>query len=425
MLRTEVKVAPIGTQSVPKSKPAGDPTKLPAVELATKFYSISQVDETKHTFFADFLVMLDWEATTNHAGFIPHVQIENGIDVMMVGNETDPREKKDCHMTATRRYQATLISRMNMRNFPFDIQYLEVIFKIERSQVTLADGSLLRQKIRLNNPVRWRKQHTIETNADMLAEWELMKIWGGSLDLKADGVHDRYCVQILVHREVTSILWNFAWPIFSIGLLSLTGHGVPVPDLADRMSVNLTMFLTIVAFKWALQDRLPKVPYLTTMELYVLATFSQLLVQGVLWWIFAEASTAYCTATVDNWWTGHVAGGGHVDLRNETDGAMTESRWRDQLLNCESVQYCDKVLLFGSCMWHAAWSIWLFQKKLSSNSDLRRMRGFREMDNTTTSGLKDMISADSEFASHKLKCSYDPKHRRSILSKESWWGGTQ
>ena len=34
-------------------------------------------------------------------------------------------------------------------------------------------------------------------------------------------------------------------------MANTAGHGVDIGDLADRMSINLTMLLTIVAFKWA------------------------------------------------------------------------------------------------------------------------------------------------------------------------------
>ena len=70
-------------------------------------------------------------------------------------------------------------------------------------------------------------------------------------------------------------------------------------NLNDRMAINLTMLLTAMAFKWVLSDMLPKVPYLTVMEKYVVMTFMLLFVQGLWFWI---ASSFHATLCRDEHW---------------------------------------------------------------------------------------------------------------------------
>ena len=91
---------------------------------------------------------------------------------------------------------------------------------------------------------------------------------------------DEYCLQIVVVREPESILYNMMFALLVVDVMVFTAHGVPIPSLADRLSVNLTLLLTAMAFKFVLAEALPPTPYLTTMEKYVLFTFSMLFFQG-------------------------------------------------------------------------------------------------------------------------------------------------
>jgi hypothetical protein len=85
-------------------------------------------------------------------------------------------------------------------------------------------------------------------------------------------------------REPESILFNMMFALLVVDFMVWTAHGVPIGDLADRLSVNLTLLLTAMAFKFVLSDTLPPTPYLTTMERYVLWTFVVLFLQGASFW---------------------------------------------------------------------------------------------------------------------------------------------
>ena len=57
--------------------------------------------------------------------------------------------------------------------------------------------------------------------------------------------------------------------IFSF--LSLLTFGIPTADVADRLSISLTLLLTSVAFKYAVASLMPPVHYQTLLDGYVLA----------------------------------------------------------------------------------------------------------------------------------------------------------
>ena len=163
---------------------------------------------------------------------------------------------------------------------------------------------------------------------------------------KKDGklYQDEYTLQIIMARDSKSIMLNMCFSVFVVDVLTFSAHGIPVGDLADRLSVNLTLLLTAMAFKWVLSDSLPPVPYLTELEYYVIATFFQLFLQGFLFWVLADAYNFRCKDDDGNevnidYWTG-------LDT-NKTDLVLDIScssiyTWDRSILIFEIVLFCMK-----------------------------------------------------------------------------------
>ena len=58
--------------------------------------------------------------------------------------------------------------------------------------------------------------------------------------------------------------------LFVLSLLSLSSFAVEISDNGSRISINVTLILTAVAFKFILAGTLPKVPYNTLIDYYIL-----------------------------------------------------------------------------------------------------------------------------------------------------------
>ena len=112
----------------------------------------------------------------------------------------------------------------------------------------------------------------------------LKKFHEGGKGSRKKYYQDQFTLQIIMARDAKNVLWNLCFSLFVIDVMVFTAHGIPINELADRLSVNLTLLLTAMAFKWVLNDGTPNVPYLTVMERYVILTFSMLFFQGVVFW---------------------------------------------------------------------------------------------------------------------------------------------
>ena len=184
------------------------------------------------------------------------------------------------------RRRATVAFRqaLDLKNYPFDMQCLCLQCETEGEMLF---GKYF--KLELGHPLPCAGnlgQHRILENADSVDDLRIETIFALSgAEVAAPGERPRlneYTVLLFVSRQYTSTMWNAVVPTFMIEVLSLMVYWVPPCDLADRASVTLTLFLTAVSFKSYMSDRLPAVPYLTAVEVYLFNAMAVLLIQGIL-----------------------------------------------------------------------------------------------------------------------------------------------
>jgi len=276
--------------------------QVPHVEVCFKLLCISSVSPLEHSFACEFIVMFDWQDPSivlmkkkdvnidEH--FTPNIDFDNCTSREFVGGSSSPRIKdhKEGRVTLTQRILGQMRTRFDMAMFPFDSQILEI--RLKSRHATRNKESLY---VKLCNPETWRFKngHKLGASADWLSEWDIVKFDGAP-----DGKHqDEYRLQITILRDSRAAFWRLIFSLSSILLLSFTAFGVQVDDLSDRASITMTMMLALVAFKFILADELPKVPYLTVMDKFIVAALCTLIIQGLVFWVVAD---------VDRW--------GHVDI---------------------------------------------------------------------------------------------------------------
>ena len=81
-------------------------------------------------------------------------------------------------------------------------------------------------------------------------------------------------VECLLKRRSSYYMWNIVFIDFALVLTSFSVLLIPASELADRMSISLTLLLTAVAFKFVVSEKLPSISYLTLLDGYVLCGFA-------------------------------------------------------------------------------------------------------------------------------------------------------
>jgi hypothetical protein len=158
-----------------------------------------------------------------------------------------------------------------LNQFPFDRQLAKVTFYIHGCNLVpmrpVADGGV-------PCPESFPSLDDQTQCHVSLGNWDLNSI-EGFLERRSDkDVIDSevHCI-IELSRIPWFYLWNIVLVIFVLVLASFCVLGVPIDDLADRMSITMTISLTIVAFKFVITGMVPPTPYLTFLDKYVLFSF--------------------------------------------------------------------------------------------------------------------------------------------------------
>jgi len=350
--------------------------QMPDVDIKYKVKRLSDFDSKTGQCFVNVLLMLDWEdkslaiaenqdSPDFHEHFWPKAEMQGlcpgegppDVDAISPKYKRDKGNKKgfgEYRATLTIQFQNVLYARVDFREYPFDHQTLEITVKLLSVRVP---GCSKGTRPTARHPTRWRgvsdkKEggHTLVKDCDCLPEYDFVRLCSrayssaygpfiGDADKKTyekdkDNnklYQDEYTLQIIMVRDSVSVMWNMCFSLFVIDVMVFSAHGIAMDELGDRLGVNLTLLLTAMAFKWVLSDSLPPVPYLTTMEKYVICTFACLWLQGLAFWILAEFSVYRCGDKLD-YWTG--------------ESILDANRTVTMDITCTALQQIDRSVLF-------------------------------------------------------------------------------
>lgn len=153
---------------------------------------------------------------------------------------------------------------LELRNFPFDRQILRLeVYAESRLSVWPSDDddpeyphlfNMFKSSIAQIQRADWYLDTFVITSM-------------GDIYERANGFY----IELNVSRNPWFYVINLRLVNFIIVILSLTTKAVPYESFADRSSITLTLLLTSIAFKFVISTYVPPTPYLTYMDMYILA----------------------------------------------------------------------------------------------------------------------------------------------------------
>jgi hypothetical protein len=82
-------------------------------------------------------------------------------------------------------------------------------------------------------------------------------------------VYPDLLLSLHVARDPTFYIYKAILPILAIFCFGMMQYFVELDDVPGRLSLVFGMVLTMYAIQWVILDRLPRVPYLTTLDLFI------------------------------------------------------------------------------------------------------------------------------------------------------------
>jgi len=111
-----------------------------------------------------------------------------------------------------------------------------------------------------------------------LDEWDLLRPSISVYHERSVGIT---AFKMRVQRKWQWYAVNHMVTLGVLATISFGAYSIDIESFGSRLSVNLTLLLTIVATKLGLSDSLPKVPYLTVLDKYILACMALVVVNIV------------------------------------------------------------------------------------------------------------------------------------------------
>ena len=151
---------------------------------------------------------------------------------------------------------------MHFKNFPFDEQMLPI---------TIVSGGFGPKAVEfIVDPKR-----TGRNDVFSIADWEVGEIKGASGAYYVKG-HDRHFSRIEftlpAKRYAGFFVSRVIMPLILIVIMSFTVFWIDPKEIGPQLGIAATSMLTVMAFQFAINNSLPRIFYLTRIDLFILCS---------------------------------------------------------------------------------------------------------------------------------------------------------
>jgi hypothetical protein len=160
---------------------------------------------------------------------------------------------------------------MELHDYPFDIQPLSVSIRMA-CRVCGPFPCTFRQGQKFDE----RASKCIVLRPNGIEPIQHEYAIGSKVNIAIDEISDKdhgcpvLKIVLVAARRPQYALYNVAMPTCTVALMSFTQFLIPTEDVNTRLSISLSLTLTAAAYKSAIADMTPNVPYLTVLDKYVL-----------------------------------------------------------------------------------------------------------------------------------------------------------
>ncbi|XP_064653033.1 cys-loop ligand-gated ion channel-like isoform X2 [Lineus longissimus] len=264
------------------------------VETRVVYTKIVDVDTVEQHFKAEVFLQARWEEpaldTRTNADLAKIHSLDNLWDprvtiTNIVGRPDDDDTwivvtREECYnypvITMRRRVKGFFSETLELKDFPLDVQELtlQIVSKRSNDEVELIED-------------RYRISAVNTTNFLDQDEWTLYKhVENATGDIQSEFTsskhkHSTIFFTCSVRRNPGYFGWNIFLILFLLVSLMFCSFAIVPTNPQNRLTVTLTLLLTVVAFKFIVNQDLPAIPYLTYLDIYIVSCIVLLVLQAI------------------------------------------------------------------------------------------------------------------------------------------------
>jgi enamine deaminase RidA (YjgF/YER057c/UK114 family) len=242
---------------------------------------INSIDSAQQNFTADIAVVLQWkDARLAHTGTgLAHYALDQiWTPRVAIANETSSVSQKfpdsvevepDGTVIHRQRYVGSFTQSLRLQSFPFDRQAFHIQLVAIRYRpnevVFVPDENWIRDGL---------QQAAGISPSITLPDWTVEK-WDAKARvyaLKPGMQYSGYGFEFTASRNVEHYLLKVILPLILIVMMSWAVFWIDPNTSNSQISIAVTSMLTLIAYRFAVDSQLPRLPYMTRLDIFFLTS---------------------------------------------------------------------------------------------------------------------------------------------------------
>jgi hypothetical protein len=249
------------------------------VSVGMWMVDIANIDSAQQNFTADIAVVLRWkDARLAHTGtglahyaldqiWTPRVGISNETSSVVRKLPEFAEVEPDGTVLYRQRYVGSFTQRLRLQSFPFDRQTFRIQFVAIRYRPNevafVPDESWIRDGLEKGAGI---------SQSITLPDWAVEN-WDAKASVYAltPGLqYSGYAFEFTASRNVQHYLLKVILPLVLIVMMSWSVFWTDPTNSNTQFSIAVTSMLTLIAYRFAVDSQLPRLPYMTRLDVFFL-----------------------------------------------------------------------------------------------------------------------------------------------------------
>jgi hypothetical protein len=242
---------------------------------------INSIDSAQQSFTADVAVVLRWKdpRLAHTGGGVAHYALDQiWHPRVVIVNETNSVSRRlpesteveaDGTVVYPQRYVGSFTQALRLRSFPFDKQTFHV--HLVAAKYKPSEVEFVPDKGWLDAGL---KQAGGISPSITLPDWTVEKwniktqVYALAPDLELSG----YAFEFTASRNVQHYILKVILPLILIVIMSWSVFWIDPINASSQISVSVTSMLTLIAYRFAVDSQLPRLPYMTRLDAFILTS---------------------------------------------------------------------------------------------------------------------------------------------------------